>query len=123
VKVDHWSAYQRHHLEVQSLLDERFYPIAWVDQRVWMGAIRLLADDHAIIGFEIKQYPGGARELHGMFACGAMGSILALIDEAVEFAREMGCHVACIESRPGWAKVLKSRGFEPHQLRIVKELG
>lgn len=123
MKVDHWTAYQRHHHEVRALLDERFYPIAWVDQRVWMGAIRLIADDRAIIGFEIKQYPGGARELHGMFACGAIESILALIDQAVAFARDLKCDVASIESRSGWAKVLKSRGFAPHQLRIVKELG
>lgn len=119
----HWEAYCRHHHEVVGLLDQRFYPIEWVDQRVWMGAIRLLSNDHAVAGFEIKQYPGGARELHGMFACGDLEHILPLVDEAEALARELKCHVFAIESRPGWSKLLKSRGFTPHQLRIVKELG
>ena len=123
VRVDHYSAYLRHRDEVKSLLDERFYPLPWVDQRVWMGAIRLMADDKAIIGFEVKQYPGGARELHGMFACGEMESIMGLIDRAIDYAHALDCDVATIESRLGWAKVLKSRGFVPNQLKIMKELG
>ena len=115
-------AYLRHRQEIEGLLDPRFYPLEWVDKRVWTGAIRTMSNDTAIIGFEVKDYPGGARELHGMFAAGDLDGILALIDECEAFARSLHCTVATIESRSGWARVLKSRGYAPHQLRIQKEL-
>jgi hypothetical protein len=115
-------AYWRHRDEIIGLTDPRFYPIDWIDAQVWAGRIRLLHDDKALIAFEIKDYPGGAREINGMFAAGDLQAIMGLIDQAEDFARSIGCHVATIESRTGWAKALKGRGYRPHQLRIQKEL-
>ncbi len=117
-----WAAYCRHREEIAGILDERKWPLDWLDTQVWTGAIRTLASDTAIIGFEFKHYPGGARELHGMFAAGDMESILLLIDDAVAVARASLCDMASIESRPSWAKILKPRGFAVDQVRIVKEL-
>lgn len=115
-------AYQRHRQEIIGLLDQRFYPIEWLDRQVWVGRIRLMSNDTAIIGFEVKDYPGGARELNGLFAAGDLEGILDLIDRAEAFAMSLHCDVATIESRSGWARILKSRGYAPHQLRIRKEL-
>lgn len=116
-------AYARHRDEIAGMLDERFHPMWWVDRQVWMGAIHTLGNDTAVIGFEIRVYPGGARELHGMFAAGELEGVLPLIDEATALAREWNMTVFTVASREGWARVLKSRGFDPHQVTIMKELG
>ena len=117
------AALVRHRAEIASILDERFYPLWWVEAEIAAGRIAVMANDTAIIGFEAKRYPGGATELHGMFAAGELAGILDLIDQVCSLGVELGVTVAAIESRQGWAKVLKTRGFQPDRLRIVKELG
>ena len=113
-------AYTRHREAIRSMLDERLYPIEWLDRQVLSGAIRTMSNETSIIGFEVRTYPGGARELHGMFAAGDMAGVKQLVTEAEQFGREQGCDIATIESREGWAKVFP--GYRPHQLRIVKDL-
>lgn len=108
--------------EVASLLDERFYPLAWVEAEIAEGRIAIMANETAIIGFEAKRYPGGATEVHGLFAAGDLGGILPLIDDVCSLSKELGVTVAAIESRSAWQRVLKSRGFVPDRVRIVKEL-
>ena len=116
------NAFERHREEIASILDERFYPLSYIADRVADGSIALMSNDSAVIGVERRHYPGGAVELHGLFAAGDMAGILELIDLAVSGARDAGCSVATIASKPGWARVLKSRGFEPKQLTIMKDL-
>lgn len=108
--------------EIIGILDERFHPYWWVEQQIAAGAIKTMENDTAIIGVEVKTYPGGAVELHGMFAAGELSGILELIDQVCEAARLSGCTIATISSRSGWAKILKSRGFEMRQQVISKEL-
>jgi hypothetical protein len=108
--------------QIADMLDERFYPLEWLDQQIATGAIRTLANDGGFIGYEIKEYPSGAREAHGMFAVGDLDAVLELIDQVEFYARSQGFIALTIASRAGWAKALKSRGFEPHQLTIMKEL-
>ena len=115
-------AYQRHREAIASLADPRFYPIGWIDREVWNGNIRTLSNDTSIIGFQIKTYPGGAKELHGMFAAGDLAGVIELVAEAEEFGRALKCDVATIESAEGWKRIMASKGYRPHQLRIVKEL-
>lgn len=119
---DGWQSYQRHRAEIAELLDSRCYSIEWLDCEVLNGRIRLIGDDRAVIAFEVKQYPAGARELHGMVAAGDLAAILELIGQAEQWARGQGIAFASIASRPGWAKLLKGRGYEPHQVEIRKEL-
>lgn len=108
--------------EITSILDERFYPFWWVEQQIAEGRIGLMENDTAIIGVERKEYPGGAVELHGMFAAGELNGILELVDHACEAGRKSGCTIATIASRPGWSKVLQSQGFEVRQQVISKEM-
>jgi hypothetical protein len=115
-------AYLRHRAEIIGILDERKYPYWFVESQISEGKIALLSNDTAIIGVERRVYPGGYEELHGMFAAGAMDGILELIDEAVAAAEMTGLDGASIASVPAWGRVLKSRGFVPHQLTITKEL-
>lgn len=114
--------YLRHRQEVASILDPRKWPLEWLENEVREGRIAILESDTAIIGVEKKVYPGGLVELNGMFAAGELDGILELIDHAVEAARLQGCDAAAISSRPAWVRLLKSRGFEPHQQTIVKDL-
>lgn len=116
-------AYLRHRAEIISILDERKFPHWWVESEISAGRIALMHNDTAIIGVERKAYPGGYQELHGMFAAGDMDGVLSLIDEAVEAARMAGLDGASIASTAAWGRILKSRGFVPHQLTITKELG
>jgi hypothetical protein len=113
---------ERFRAEVAGLLDERFYPFAWVENEIAAGRIAILVNDTAIIGFEAKRYPGGASEIHGLFAAGDMPGVLALIDEVCSLGRELGVTVAAIESRAGWERLLKGKGFVRDKVRIVKEL-
>lgn len=116
------AAYTRHRAQVASILDERFYPLWWLEGRISAGEIDLLHNDRAIIGLEVRTYPGGARELHGLFAAGDKDAIGELIDAACEAGRQVGCTVAAIESRPGWARELKHKGFTVDKVRITKDL-
>lgn len=116
-------AYLRHRAEIIGLLDERKFPHWWLESEISEGRIALMHNDTAIIGVERKAYPGGYQELHGMFAAGDMDGVLSLIDEAVEAARMAGLDGASIASTAAWGRILKSRGFVPHQLTITKELG
>jgi hypothetical protein len=104
------------------MLDPRKWPIEWVEEQIAEGRIALFENDTALIGVERRHYPGGLVELHGMFAAGGMVGILELIDLACAAGQKAGCDVAVISSRPGWQKALKSRGFEPIQVTIAKEL-
>ena len=115
-------AYLLHREAIAALTDANFYPIEWIDKQVWSGAIRLLFNDTALGGYELKTYPGGAREIHVMFAVGAMAGIIDLADALIAEGRLLGCHFATVSSRKGWGKVLQSRGFAPHQYSVMKDL-
>jgi hypothetical protein len=109
--------------EIAGILDQRFYPLAWVEQQIAAGQIGIVENETACIGVETRIYPGGASELHGMFAAGELDGILQLIDAACDQAARLGFTVAAIESRSAWGRILKSRGFETDRVRIVRELG
>ena len=123
VLVSPVEAYYRHRDEILTMLDERFWPREWLEAQIASGGIGLLANDGAVIGFEVRTYPGGATELHGMFAAGDLPAILELIEQICARAAAQGLTIAAIESRSGWEKALKTRGFVRDKVRIVKELG
>jgi len=104
-------------------IDPRYYCIYWLENRILNGSAHILSNDDAAIIYEVRTYPTGAKELHGLLAAGNMESIVQeLIPAAEQIARDWGCISACIESRPGWAKALKPYGYEVHQVAIKKEL-
>lgn len=103
-------------------LDPRLYPLAHLDQLAAGGAQFLAAGDAAIL-FERRRYPSGAAAVHGLVAAGDPDRIVSLlIPTAEEWGRRNGCIGAVIESRPGWARLLKASGYAPHQLSIWKDL-
>jgi len=117
-----FSAYLRHREEIAALLDPRCYSIEWLDGKVAGGLMTVWGNDKAVIGTEIKQYPAGALEIHGMFAAGELSSILELIEQAENWARCEGIDFAAIASREGWVRVLGPRGYRTHQVELRKDL-
>lgn len=117
-----FEAYLKFRGEIEQIVDPALYPMEWVDAQIWSGHFRVFFTDNAIIAVELKPYPSGALELHGMFAAGELSEILDLIENAEAWGRSMGCAFATISSRPGWAKVLNSRGYEVNQVNIRKVL-
>jgi hypothetical protein len=105
------------------VIDERYYPLEWLDSRVLDGSTQFRRSDNAAVIFEQREYPGGVSDVHGLVAAGDLAEIVTeLIPLAERWGRNRGCLAAVIESRPGWAKALSAFGYETHQLAIRKEL-
>lgn len=118
-----WAGYLAWRCAFAAAIDARLYPMEWLDQRIITGSAQIWRSVEAAIVTEIKTYPSGARDLHGLVAAGALADIKrALIPRAELWARSIGCAGALIESRPGWAKVLAHDGYAIWQVAIRKEL-
>lgn len=105
------------------VLDPRYYPIEWLDQRIAEGRAKLMRSEHAAIVVELRQFPGGAIDVHGLIAAGSKDEIVSdLIPRAEAWGRENGCVAGVVESRAGWARTLKSSGYEISQITVRKEL-
>lgn len=106
-----------------SIIDERFYYIEWLDKQFISGAYKLFTCADAAALVEIKTYPTGAKEVHGVAACGELASIVNdIIPRVEQYGREQGCEIFGIESRIGWSRVMKDHGFEHYQTCIRKDL-
>lgn len=117
-----WNDYHRHRQEIAGLLDPRCYSIDWLDLEMLNKRALAFGNPSAVIIITLKAYPEGAIELHGLVAAGDLSGILELIEEAEEWGRAHGVTFACISSRPGWARVLKGKGYEHFQTELRKEL-
>ena len=105
------------------VIDERYHTLAWLDEQIASGVFRYWQSANAAIVTELRSYPTGAVDLHGIIAAGELSEIVGhLIPQAEDWARRIGCVAAIIESREAWAKLLKTSGYMPHQLALRKEL-
>ncbi len=119
--IPEWSTYCAWRDAFGDVIDDRYHTLDWLDLNILSGEFRFFAGEGAAIVAELRDYPTGAKDVHGLIAAGDLGEIVAdLIPQAEEWGREQGCIAAIIESRPAWAKLLP--GYEPHQLAIRKEL-
>ncbi len=105
--------------EFTALAPDR-YPAEYIDRQVAARNWQCWSDGKAAILANVKQYPSGLRELHGLAAAGELESIQSLIPLAEEYGRHVGCSIASIESREAWVKILPD--YEVEQVRIVKGL-
>jgi hypothetical protein len=118
-----WAGYLIFRPLFAEIIDERYYPLPWLDSRVLDGSAQFRRSDNAAVIFEQREYPGGVSDGHGLIAAGDLAEIVTeLIPIAEEWGHSRGCLAAVIESRLGWAKALSPFGYEPHQLAIRKEL-
>ena len=112
-------AYLRFRAEFIALDPER-YPPDYIDRKVSNGHWRCWGNEHAAILAEIKTFPSGVKEVHGVAAAGDLRTIIELIPRAESWGRKHGCTRAVIESRPGWDRALPT--YELHQVCLRKDL-
>lgn len=116
------SDYQRFRAGFAEAMDPAFHTIEELDAKLASGAALLWGGSQAAIVTEIQQFPG-AVVIHGLCATGDLREIVEqLIPAAEKWARLAGCTHAMIESREGWKRALKERGYEPHTVTLRKEL-
>lgn len=105
------------------VLDPELYPVEWLDEQVASGTFVLFSDEKSAILAAVKRYPTGLLELHGQIAVGELNSLLgSTIPSAENWGRSIGCTRVVIESRRGWSMVMRSSGYEEHQVHIRKAL-
>ena len=103
-------------------MDERLFCIEFLDSLLQDGKAFAWFSEKAAIVTEIKTYPTGAKVIEGLVAAGDLDEILKMIERAEAWGKEQGCIMARIESRAGWVRKLKSKGWEVSQTALVKEL-
>ncbi len=119
--IPEWALYAEWRDAFSEVIDERYYTLDWLDLRLLNGEVRFWGSANAAIIAELRDYPTGAKDVHGLIAAGDLREIVSeLIPQAEAWGREQGCIGAIIESRPGWGKMLPD--YEPHQFTIYKEL-
>ena len=119
--VPDWAGYLRFRDAFAAVLDPRLYTIEWLDDQVVTGRATVWIGRDAATITQIKHYPTGARDIEGLIAAGDLGEIVGeLIPAAEAYARKIGCVGAIIQSREGWGRVLKPRGYAPYQIALRK---
>ena len=107
----------------EAALDGRLYRIEHLDALLGSGRAQIWFGDNAAIVTEVREYPTGARVVHGLVAAGELDEIVGtLIPRAEAWGRSVGCLLAVIESRPGWVRKLKAAGYRIHQTSVRKNL-
>ncbi len=118
-----WALYVDWRDAFAEVIDERYYTLDWLDMRLLNGEVMFWGSENAAIIAELREYPTGSRDVHGLIAAGDLHEIIEeLIPKAEAWGRENGCIAALIESRPAWAKALAPYGYETHQVTVRKEL-
>lgn len=118
-----WAAYLHWRPAFTAAMDARLHTPEWLDARILAGSAQFWRSEHAAAVTEIRPYPTGAYDVHGLVAAGAIEEVSKrIIPEISAWGRAIGALGFVIESRPGWARILRGDGFEPHQLAVRKEL-
>jgi hypothetical protein len=79
--------YQHWRQAFADMLDPRTHTPEWLDGEVTEGRIKCWATPDAAIIAEIKTYPTGARELHGL---AAVGHMVTIVGELIPLAEKWG---------------------------------
>lgn len=115
-----WQAYTRFRGAFAEMLDQRKWPLSWLDDEIVSERATVFASRNACIVAALRQYPGGAVEVHGLCATGELSEIVSLVSQAEEWGRCHGATLATIASRRGWVKALD--GYSETQVMIEKDL-
>jgi len=116
-----WGSYLLWRPAFTAALDIRLHTPEWLDARILAGSAQFWRSEGAAAVTEIRSYPTGAYEVHGLIAAGDAGEVRDRIIPQVEaWGRMIGALGLVVESRPGWARLLRGSGFEPHQLAVRK---
>lgn len=122
-QVPDWNGYLRFRDAFAGVMDRRLYSPEWLDSRILDGSAQFWSTEDAAAITELRTYPTGARDLHWLVAAGRLEDVVNVIRPcAEEWARARGCVGSVVESREGWARVLKRHGYELFQVSVRKGL-
>ena len=120
--MNDWTTFQRWLPAFAAVMDPRMYRPEWLAGEVWSGRVRFWGNERAALTAELRPYPTGACDVHVLLAAGEVSEVVGRLRPIAEqWARDMGCLGAIVESRAGWAHVLKNEGYRPYQLHVRKE--
>jgi len=118
-----WGSYLEWRPAFAAAMDERLHTPEWLDGRLLAGSAQFWRSEQAAAVTEIRTYPTGAYDVHGLVAAGDAREVRDKIIPQIEaWGRAIGALGIIIESRPGWARMLRSVGYESYQLATRKEL-
>jgi hypothetical protein len=118
-----WCDYLPWRTTFEKALDPRFYRIEHLDERINSNSVRIFACPEAALIVELRHYPTGRFDGHVLIAAGSPEQVVAVLRPRAEaWLRDIGAMGAIVESRAGWARLLKQHGYESHQLAVRKEL-
>ena len=60
--------------------------------------------------------------LHFWIATGTLDGCIALSNKVMDWGREVGCTVASLTGRPGWARALAHEGWEHRMVEMGRRL-
>ncbi|MDB5692327.1 MAG: hypothetical protein JWO81_1390 [Alphaproteobacteria bacterium] len=117
-----WVDYHPWREEFEKALDPRFYRIEHLDTIINENWARIFTCPEAALIVELRRYPTGAFDGHVLIAAGSPKHVVAVLRPRAEaWLREIGAEGALVESRPGWARLLKDHGYAPHQMILRKD--
>ena len=88
------------------------------------GKFQLWCGPHSVMITEVESYPK-FRCLHFFLAAGRMPELEAMYPSVMEWGKDqMGCTVASLAGRPGWARSFLTRenGWQTSHLVMMKEM-
>lgn len=106
----------------EAMDDGSLYTIEDLEQRIATRRAFLFAGKDAAVVAETVDYPGGAKAMQTLWACGDLAEIVALSPGIEAMARMVGCSKMIVEGQKGWERVLRSHGYEFFSTTVVKEL-
>ena len=109
--IPDWGGYIRFRPLFAEVIDERYHTLHWLDRQVLENKVQFWRSDNAAMITEVRDYPTGAKDIHGLIAAGSLEEIIGkLIPTAEQWARDRGFIAAQIESREGWSRVVRGHG-------------
>jgi hypothetical protein len=117
-----WVDYHPWRGEFAKALDPRLCTLDHLDARINENEVRIFACAEAALIVELRHYPTGAFDGHVLIAAGSPGHVVSVLrPRAEQWLRAIGALGALVESRPGWARLLKAHGYDAHQTMVRKE--
>jgi N-acyl-L-homoserine lactone synthetase len=105
-----------------SAMNPDFHRIEELDAKVADGSALMWSTDKSAVIGEVQRFPN-ALALHCLCATGDMDEIVTILaPQAEDWARQAGCTHVIVESREGWARVLRKHGYGAHQITLAKVL-
>ena len=117
-----WVDYHPWRERFAEALDPRFYRIDHLDDIINHNLARLFTCREAALIVELRRYPTGAFDGHVLIAAADPAAVVNVLrPQAERWLHDIGAMGAMVESRPGWARLLKAHGYQQHQQVLRKD--